>query len=226
MEVVVIALVVLAWLFLGGYYFGRFWTPFRGAPDVKPAADANAASDGRMSLLMSVGQASNALAVSFGLLRVPLETLSKPTVLFGLPGTGKTSLLNLMLNSLTGLFRLHAGRTRFVFLDVKNELPRRLHALIPPNVPVHFLNPLDARSSVLDCPRIFATRSDIDQLAHSVCPPVPGDQTPFFRNAARQTLALVAWVLQKHHPKATRPWGLFELCAIVSDKRLLRRVLS
>ncbi len=222
MEVVII---VGALILLAGCSRSKFWNPFRGAPDVKSTDEANAVSDKRMSLLRSVGQVSNGLAVSFGLLRVPLEVLSKPTVLFGLPGTGKTSLINIALKSLVGLFRLQAGRTRFVFLDVKNELPRRLHALLPANVPIHYLNPLDARSSVLDFPNTFATRSDLDQLAYTICPAVPGDQTPYFRNAARQIIALVAAVLQKHRPKATRAWGLFDLCAIVSDKRLLRRVM-
>ena len=215
----------LLWVLAGGYFRSRFWSPFRGAPDVKSTDEANAVSAGRMSVLRSVGQVTNALAVSFGLLRIPLDALSKPTILFGLPGTGKTSLLNIALTSLFALFRLHVGRTRFVFLDVKNELPRRLHAVIPAHVPIHFLNPLDARSSVLDFPTTFATRSDIDQLAYTICPAVAGDQTPYFRNAARQTLALVAAVLQKHRPKASRPWGLFELASIVSDKRLLRRVM-
>lgn len=215
----------LLWLLLYGESRGRFWNPFRGAPDVKSTDEANAVSDGRMSLLLSVGQFTNALAVNFGLLRIPLEVLSKPTILFGMPGTGKTSLINIAIKSLFSLFRMHVGRTRFVFLDVKNELPRRLHALIPSHVPIHLLNPIDARSSVLDFPNIFATRSDIDQLAYTICPAVPGDQTPFFRNAARQIIALVVAVLQKYRSKATRPWGLFELCSILSDKKLLRRVM-
>jgi hypothetical protein len=221
---ILLALLVLGFI-LGGLSRGRFWTPFRGAPDVLSADEANAATDERIRQLRSAGQNSNALPVAFGLLRVPLEVLSKPTIIFGVQGAGKTSLVNIILNSLVSLFRLRTGRTRFVFLDVKNELPRRLHALLPPGIPIHFLNPLDARASVLDCPNIFATRSDIDQLAHTICPPVQGDQTPYFRNAARQTLALVVWVLHKYRSQATRPWGLCDLCAIVSDKKLLRRVM-
>jgi hypothetical protein len=54
---------------------------------------------------------------------------------------------------------------------------------------------------------------------------VPGDQTPFFRNAARQTLALVASVLQKHQKSATRPWGMLDLAMIVSSKKMLRLVM-
>jgi hypothetical protein len=221
---IVIVIVILYFLFFAGSR-SRWWNPFRGAPDVKSAVDANAVSDRRMDLLRSVGQNSNALPVSFGLLRIPLEVLSKPTILFGLPGTGKTSLINIALKSLIPLFDLNACWTRFVFLDVKNELPRRLHALMPANVAIHYLNPLDARSSVLDFPNIFATRSDIDQLAYTICPAVSGDQTPYFRNAARQIIALVVAVLQKNRKSATHSWGLFELCAIVSDKRLLRRVM-
>lgn len=203
----------------------RFWNPFRGAPDVKSTDEANAVSDKRISLLRSVGQVANALAVSFGILRIPLEELSKPVIVFGVQGTGKSSLFNMITKSLFGLFRINVGRTRFVFLDVKNELPRRLHASIPSNIPIYILNPLDARASVLDYPKIFSTRSDIDQLAYTICPPVPGDQTPYFRNAARQIIALTAQVLQKHQVHATRPWGLYDLIAILSDKKLLRRVM-
>jgi len=223
MELVI--LIAVLWVLANGCSRSRFWNPFRGAPDVNATDEANALSDARMSLLRSVGQMTNALAVNFGLLRIPLEVLSKPTILFGLPGTGKTSLLNIALKSLFALFQMQVGRTRFVFLDVKNELPRRLHALIPSNVPIHFLNPLEARASVLDFPNVFATRSDIDQLAYTICPAVAGDQTPYFRNAARQIIALVVAVLQKHRSKASRPWGLYELCSIISDMRLLRRVM-
>ena len=225
MEDAIVLILFFAWLLWASRSRGRFWNPFRGAPDVSSAAEASAEGDARRAALRGTGRMSDALVVLFGILRVPLEALSKPTILFGVQGTGKTSLLNMILNSLVGLFAHHRGRTRLVFLDVKNELPRRLHAVVPGHVPVHFLNPLDARSCVLDYPRVFAGRSDIDQLAYTICPPVSGDQTPYFRNAARQCLALAIWVLQKHRARATRPWGLYELCAIASDKRLLRRVM-
>jgi len=203
----------------------RFWTPFRGAPNVKSVREANDLTDLRCAVLRSVGRIGDAFAVAFGILRVPLEVLSKPMIVFGLPGTGKTTLLNLILKSLVGLFGKRTGRTRFVFLDVKNELPRRLNHLLPPRVPIYYLNPWDARSSVLDFPATFAARSDIEQLAHSLCPPVPGDQTPYFRNAARSCIALVAWVLKKYEATATTPWGLYHLCVILADKKLLRRVM-
>ena len=32
-------------------------------------------------------------------------------------------------------------------------------------------------------------------------------------------------MLQKHRSKATRGWGLFELCSILSDKKVLRRII-
>ena len=222
MEVVLLVVVVL--LCLGGRR--KFWNPFRGAPDVLSAAGANAVTDARIARLKAAGQVGNAMSVLLGNVRFPLEVLSKPVILFGLPGCGKTSLLNMMLPGLFRLFGVRVGRTRFVFLDVKNELPRRLHSLVPDRIPIHYLNPLDARGSVLDCPVMFPGRSDLDQLAHTLCPPTPGDQSPFFRNGARQAIGLVASVLQKHRHRAKRPWGLFELCAILSDKRSLRRVMA
>ena len=43
---------------------------------------------------------------------MPLEVLSKPTIVFGVQGTGKTSLLNIVLTSLA----------RRQYLAFKNEL--------------------------------------------------------------------------------------------------------
>jgi Type IV secretion-system coupling protein DNA-binding domain len=223
MEVIVAVIVIVAIFRLVTH--PRFWAPFRGAPDVKSATQANAVTDRRIDKLQALGQHGNALAVLLGIIRIPLEMLNKPVILFGLPGCGKTSLINIMLLSLFKLFSLHTSRTRFVFLDVKNELPRRLHALVPNRIPIHYLNPLDLRASVLDFPKIFANRSDLYQLAHTICPPLPGDQTPFFRNCARNAIGQVACVLQMHQPHATRPWGLFDLCSILCDKKLLRRVM-
>ncbi len=204
----------------------KFWFPFRGAPDVSTSAQANVETARRIASFLMAGQKANALPIPFGTISVPLQCLNKPTILFGLPEAGKTTTINRMLPELFKLFGLHSGRTRFVFLDVKNELPRRLHALVPSNIPIHYLNPLESRGSVLDCPAMFPGRSDLDQLARTLCPPTPGDQTPFFRNCARQTIGLVAAVLQKYQHQSKRPWGLFELCAILSDKPSLRRVMA
>ena len=220
---IIFAIVVLIDVLSGRDNELRFWNPFRGAPNVKSIDDANRVTAKRVKKLRSRGW--NAFTVSFGLLRVPLEELNKPTILFGVPGSGKTSLINIMLSSLWSLFSDRRGRTRFVFLDVKNELPARLHAVVPAHVPIYYLNPLDARASVLDFPKVFADRSDIDQLAHALCPPVQGDQTPFFRDSARQAIALTATVLQQHQAHATRPWGLYDLCSTLADKQQLRRVL-
>jgi hypothetical protein len=215
----------ILWILMGDSGRSRFWNSLRGAPDLKSTDEANAVSDQRMRLLRSLGQMGNALVVYFGLLRVPLEVLSKTSLILGVQGCGKSSLIKAMLKSIVALFHVRTGRTRIVVLDIKNEFPRWLHGLIPKHIFTHLLNPFDLRASILNCPFIFLTRSDIEQLAYSICPPIPGDQTPHFRNSARQTIALVIWILQLHVPKATRPWGFFEVCAILSDKKLLRRVL-
>ena len=218
--------VILLAIIIGLSRRSKFWTPLRGAPTPKSADQANAVTDNRIRLLHSIGQACHAIAVRLGSIRFPLEVLSKPTIILGLPGTGKTSLINMMLPSLFSLFGIKVGRTRFVILDVKNESPGRLNALLPGHIPISFMNPLDTRATPLDYPKMFADRSDINQLAHTICPPTPGDQTPYFRDAARQCIALVVMVLQAHRPKASKPWGLFELICILSDKKLLRRVMN
>lgn len=220
--VLIIALLILLDLFSKG----KFWVVLRGAPDVKSTGQANAVTARRIRRLESAGQFSKAIAVLFGILRVPLEELSVPTIVFGLPRAGKTTLINIVLASLfSSLYRAPKGRTRFVILDIKNEAPQRLQALLPQGVPLYYMNPLDARAAVIDCPVMFPERSDIEQLAHAICPPVTGDQNPFFRDTARQLISLTAYVLQKFQPQATRPWGLLDLCAILVHRRTLRRVL-
>ncbi|MFO0936213.1 MAG: type IV secretion system DNA-binding domain-containing protein [Gemmataceae bacterium] len=217
----------ILWVLFGGSSRYRFWTPLRGSPDLKSTDDANRVTDHRIRQLNLAGRLGDAIAVTFGMLRVPLEVLSKPVIIFGMQGSGKTSLLNMILNTrfYLELFRYRPGRTRFVKLDIKNESPARLDVQIPEHVPIHYLNPLDARASVLNYPKIFTDRSDIGQLAHSICPPIPGDQSPFFRDSARQAIAMLAGVLQTFQAHATRPWGLNDLCAILSDKKLFRRVM-
>lgn len=204
----------------------QFWRLLRGAPTVQSPRKANRTTHARMRELRDHDRPQAALLIPLGLVDVPLEAFNQPTIMVGVPGCGKTSLVNMMLPAFLQLFKEKRGRTRVVYLDVKNEQLGRFYALVPSHVPVHVLNPLDARGSVMDFPNMFPTRSEIDQLAHTICPPVQGDQTPFFRNSARQIIALVVYVLQLRQPQAKRTWGLYELIVILSDKRLLRRVMT
>lgn len=224
MEIAIAIVVVLA--LAGIFQKGKIWQPLRGAPDVAAVDAVNKIVGARIEKLIEAGRHDDALAVHFGSLVVPLEDLRKPTAILGLPGCGKSSLINMILASLVKLFGLRTGRTRFVILDVKNELPRRLDAMVPKSVPIEHLNPLHAHAAVLDFPSIFDRMADIDQLAHTICPPIQGDQNPFFRNAARQAIAQVAKVLQNHQAGATKPWGLYDLCAILVHKPTLRRVMK
>lgn len=213
MLLVLLIILVIVWIALRR---PRFWTVLRGAPAVVTARQANAMMQAR----------GKKLSLPLGPLEVPLDTMTKPTIFFGLPGSGKTTLINMMVPALLSLFEQYCGRTRIVLFDIKNECPAKLHSLSPSHVPIYLLNPLEGRAPVLDFPTLFAARSDIEQLAHAICPPLAGDQTPFFRNAARQTISLVGHVLQKHHHRATMQWGLRVLCSILADKKMLRRVMD
>ncbi len=219
---VVVVLVVLYCL----WNRHRFWTVLGGGTDLLQQDAAGAICKQRMLALAANGQMGKAFAVAFGAIAIPLDTLNKPVILIGLPDTGKTSFLNILIPSLMGLFALYPGRTRFVFLDVKNEIVARLHSIAPAHIPIHILNPLDARAVALDWPAMFKTRADLLQLAHSLCPPVAGDQSPFFRDCVRQLVWAVCHVLQIYSLMATRPWRLLDVLKICSTIKGLREVLA
>lgn len=221
----VLILIILVSAFWS-YWTYRRWHPWRGAPEILSTDAANYVAEKRRKLLEEAGRRTNALPIRLGPLDVPLEMFSTPVILLGVPGGGKTSVLNMMGPSFLPLYDLAPGRTHTVYLDVKNEQYARQHAVQPPHVPIYLLNPLDARGAKLDWPATFANRSDIQQLAQSLCPPIAGDQNPFFRDNARAIIFSVVWVFQKARPHATRAWGLSDVVRACIDQRSLKRILA
>jgi len=114
----------------------RFWNPFRGAPNVSTAGQANAVTNRRISQLLAIGQIGNALIVVWGKIRVQLEVLSKPTIIFGLPGAGKTTLINLMMPGLFDVNLVQIGGPRHHQVDVGHLFPPRHQTLVRDRIPI------------------------------------------------------------------------------------------
>ena len=76
-----------------------------------------------------------------------------------------------------------------MIFDAKNEWPGKLHALLPPWVPVYQLCPLDAARGVR-----WAMAEDVRsaaeafQLATGMTPELASDPNGFFTRASRNTL--------------------------------------
>jgi hypothetical protein len=114
-------------------------------------------------------------------------------------------------------------RIRLVIFDAKNEWPAKLHALLPPWVPVYQLCPLDAARGVR-----WAMGEDVRspaeafQFATGMTPDQANDPNGFFTRGSRNvlmdlTIALVLTARQRWRPR--------HLAALTRNRRLLAAVL-
>ncbi len=197
------------------------WRPIRGSGSLKSVKQANRISCQRCKELESLG-GNAGLPISLGSLIVPLEVFNKPVMIFGLPGSGKTSLITIITMSLMQLFSKAPGRTRFLVLDCKLDNLAKLNSFTPAGIPIHVINPSDARSAALDLPEIFPTRSDLRQLASMMCPPVKGDSSPFFRQWVRDIIWAVTYVFQAHSKNAKANWNFLILCWTLANRPFLK----
>lgn len=218
---VLIGLTVLADLIRRQY---KRWTPWAGAPDVGTAADANTRGRERAGRLRAAGRESEAALLNLAGLATPAETFNQPTVFLGVPKTGKSAAAVMLYGSVLDLMDRFPGRTRVVWLDVKNERPSFLHATLPDGVPLYLLNPLDERSMAVDW--TGSSRAEALQLAHSLIPALENDNAPFFRNWARRLLWSVIRVFLTYAPRARRGWLLADVLAVCGAERTLKAVLS
>jgi hypothetical protein len=211
---------------IAGLFAPRFkrWRPFAGAPDVGSAEDAAGYARWRAKCLIAAGKADDATLVNLGGIGVPIETLNQPVALVGAPKTGKSAEGVMLYWSLRELMDRKPGRTRIVWLDVKNERPSFLHATLPEGVPLYVLNPLDRRSMPIDWSG--CNRSEAWQLAFALVPPVESDNAPFFRNWARLLLWSTIFVFLTFARRARRRWLLADALAVCADERCLKSVLS
>ncbi len=222
MEAILVIAVLISVALLSGNR--GFWSIIRGASCLVSLNSANRKTLFAFEAAKDSLEATDHLPIEFADLLVPLHCLSKPTILLGQPGTGKTSLITSVLQSITKLFERHPGRTRILILDSKLDSLEKLNSILPPDIPVHVLNPLDVRFEALDWGGIFRTRGEIIQLSEMICPKISGDSSPYFRNWARALVAGTVYVLQIFAKKAERKWRLLDLIKILISKKTLRHV--
>jgi hypothetical protein len=141
-------------------------------------------------------------------------------LIVGSSGSGKTVQLRLFLQSIATLFGKGLDQ-RILIYDGKREYIPIVQG-INPRVPVHILDPFDARSIPWDIAADVVTPAIAQQIA-SVLVPKEESAQPFFADATRHLLEGVMTALIKHAPGR---WTLRDVILIFRRRDRLERVLN
>ena len=160
--------------------------------------------------------------VVWGGVHLPFEATSTGFMLQGQPGSGKSVLLLLYLESI--LKHVGAGRgLRVVLGDPKREWGAYAHALVPPHVPIWNLNPFDACGCGWAVGADVRTVAEAEQLASALVPREKGDNNPYFRDTARLLVKGTIQALQHH---AAGLWTLRDVLLFTAREELLAALLA
>lgn len=160
--------------------------------------------------------------------------LNKLTLITGRPGSGKTMLMRLMMESVAGLFPVLVeqakaglypgeGKMRWLVVDPTDAYLPLLHQVVPSDVPIVRATPVDA------CGKRWAIRDDItspalnevfqDGLFPESLFQKAGD--PFWYNKAREVTAAVVTVYLEKHCK----WEFHDLVIPIKYPQFLKPLL-
>lgn len=153
--------------------------------------------------------------------QLPLQAAALSYLAAGMPGSGKTTLIASLMNSvLPSVGRGHGCRA--LVYDDKQEYVARLHGIVDPARLV-LLNPLDQRSYAWDIAADVTDYVVALQLATVFIPPEPHSTQPFFTDSARKLMAEVMHVFMTRTPK---DWTFRDVVLACSTYDALRRVLN
>jgi DNA polymerase III delta prime subunit len=140
----------------------------------------------------------------------PLHRANLHFLVAGVPGTGKTLSIRMLLQSIFGsqsAARL-PGSDRAVIYDPKLEFYPIFRGMGVEASRINVLNPFDARSTPWDLAADYNSPSDAHQLARTIIPTPESHSQPFFPKSAAALLAAVISVCMRRMPGA---WDLAEV---------------
>jgi len=137
--------------------------------------------------------------IKIGPLVVPASLEVRHFLLFGKPGTGKTTILNQVISSLK-------KNDKSIIYDFKGDFIERFY---DPKKD-HIFNPLDRRSIKWNIFNEIFHRSDITSISHSLIPPQLRTQDPYWNNAARDVFSSILHYLYLNDKKTNR--DIWEAC--------------
>lgn len=195
-------------------------TPVRGEGLVPAHRAARAAARRRAA---DPSHPSDFPGIPFGGALLPLSSVYSHFLVQGVPGSGKSVTLELLLSALIGgPMASRPGKFRVVLFDPKTEWPSKLFARLPPQAGLDLFHPFDARGVRWDLCRDFRTPAEFNQLAEMLVPEDKHDQNRYFRDAARALVAGAVTALAAHRGE----WRLGDVIAFSRTRPRLKALLD
>jgi len=143
------------------------------------------------------------------------------TFFLGAPGSGKTTLVYLMIRNILRKLRLGTNR-HLIFYDAKGEAYPLLIGMGAPQELIHIMDPFDDRGSA------WALAKDITSPAAAmevgtVFVPERNEMQPFFPEAAR---SLIGGTMEALLQLAPGKWTLRDVVVVLRERERLIKVLS
>lgn len=167
----------------------------------------------------------------WSLRNLPISEAAKHMLIVGTTGSGKTTAIDLFLQSIAPRFRDEKKPEQLIFFDGKNEAVPLLSSLgyKPDDPDVWILNPCDNRSAVWDIARDARSPLLARNIASLLIPEEPNSTAPFFANASRDLVYAVLLGLSEIDSKGADekpPWNLRDLLCALDSEENIRKVAS
>lgn len=156
--------------------------------------------------------------IQWGDLMLPISEATAHFLAVGATGSGKTTMLRLLLQSILPLIRKGQDQ-RALLYDAKQDLMPLLSAICP-DTRVVTLNPFDSRGAAWDLAKDVREPRVAVEIAFTLIPRQHESQ-PFFADAARHLLygVMISFMLSEFD------WSLADVIRALKNMKLLKQVL-
>ena len=173
--------------------------------------------------------------VYWAMRNLPAKEAVKHFLVCGAIGTGKTTTIDLFLQSIKERFR--PGREKpeqLIIFDAKSEIVPKLNAFgysveldAPKGSNVWLLNPFDQRSCTWNISQAVETPLMARHFAALIVPEEPGSNTPFFWSAARQLVyAVLIGLFKSPVYKKNETWDLRDFLSALANRKRIEAITS